>query len=347
MPQRSPSWNLPLDRALVRLRAYRQISGAWSEAVALACSGGVDSTALVIIASEALRRGKVAPFVVFHVDHLSRPESSLEADVVRALCDGCGVPFVALTVAESGPVPGRSTEDLWRERRYRALARAASGLGMGAVVTAHTQDDQVETVLMRMFSGSTPGGMSPEARSDGSHGRLTVLRPLLGVTRRELEEVLKAANIRPIIDPSNADTAYRRNAVRHEVVPALQHVFPGFEEALLRSVELAQTDAHYCDRQAAGVYTRSREIIPGGIRFDRELIRGLHRAIASRVIRLAALDLIVSHETRELTFERIDAVLSATGRRTGALIELPYGVHARVERDAIVMTNITKGEVVD
>lgn len=331
----------------MRLRAYRQVSGAWNEAVALACSGGVDSTALVILASEALKRGKVAPFVVLHVDHLSRPESSLDADVVRALCNRCGVPFVALTVGESGPVAGRSTEDLWRERRYREFAGAASALGLGTVVTAHTRDDQVETTLMRMFSGATPGGMSFEAPSDGSHGRLTVLRPLLGVTRRELEDVLRVANVTPIIDPSNADITYRRNAVRREVVPVLEHVFPGFDDALLRSVDLTQTDARYCDQQAAGVYTRSHEIIPGGIRFDRELIRGLHRAIASRVIRLAALDLIVNREIRELTFERIDAVLAANGGRTGALIELPYGVHARIERDAIVMTNITKGEALD
>jgi tRNA(Ile)-lysidine synthase len=331
----------------VRLRAYRQISGTWNQAVALACSGGIDSTALVIIASEALRRGKVAPFVVFHVDHLSRPESSLDADVVRVLCDWLDVPFVALTVAESGSVPGRSTEDLWRERRYGELARAASALRLDAVVTAHTRDDQVETVLMRMFSGSPPGGMSRVARTDGSHGRLTLIRPLLDVTRRELEEVLEVANVTPIIDSTNTDTTYRRNAVRHKVVPVLRGVFPGFEEAVLRSAELAQTDAQYCDHQAVGVYTCSRKIIPSGISLERELVRGLHRAIASRVIRLAALDLIASNEHRELTFERIDAVLAASSGRTGALIELPYGIHARIERDAIVITSITKGEIVD
>ncbi len=347
MPQPSSSWNLPLDRALVRLRAYRQISGAWNETVALACSGGVDSTALVILASEAFRRGKVAPFVVFHVDHLSRPESSLEANVVRVLCEESGVPFAALTVAETGPVPGRSIEDLWRERRYRELARAASALGLGAVVTAHTRDDQVETVLMRVFSGSSPGGMSTYTHLDGSDGRLNVLRPLLGVTRQDLEEVLTVSAATAIIDPSNADIAYRRNAVRHEVVPAIQRVFPGFEEALLRSIELAKTDALYCDGQAAGAYTRLREIIPGGIRFDRALVRSLHRAIASRVIRWAALDLIANGEHRELTFERIDAVLAAANGRTGSVIELPYGIQAQIERDAIVMTNITKGKAVD
>ena len=331
----------------MRLRAYRQISGAWNTPVALACSGGVDSTALVIIAIEALKRGKVAPFVVFHVDHLTRPESSLEADVVRALCDGDGVPFVALTVAESGLVPGRSTEDLWRERRYRELARAASALGVRSIVTAHTQDDQVETVLMRMFSGSSLGGMSPEVRAGFSHDHLTLLRPFLSVTRRELEEVLRIAAVTPITDPSNADTAYRRNAVRHEVVPAVQRVFPGFEEALLRSVGLAEADARFCDRQAGGVYAHAREIIPGGIRLERELIRGLDRAVASRVIRLAALDLISGDENRELTFERVDAVLAATDGRTGTLIELPYGLHARIERDAIVMINIRKGDAID
>ncbi len=346
MPKQSPSGDLTPDHALVRLAAYRAISGAWSSPVMLACSGGVDSTALLALACEALRRGKVAPFVVAHVDHRTRPESSSESNVVRMLCANHNIPFVALTVSESGLIAGRSSEDVWRERRYDALARAASALGLDRVVTAHTRDDQVETVLMRLFSGSRLRGMSRETPANVDSGELTILRPLLGVARSDLDEVLQVAGLTPLIDPSNVDTAYRRNAVRHKLVPVLADVFPGFESALLRSAELADAAARYCDEQAVGVYAGAREIIRGGIRLDRKLIRGLDPVIASRVIRLAALDLIEG-ESRELTHERVEAVLAAVHGRTGALIELPYGIRVQIERDAITVLNVTKGEAVD
>lgn len=315
--------------------------------MALACSGGVDSTALLVLACEALRRRKVAPFVVLHVDHRTRAESAIEGDAVRELSRHFGVPFVQLTLEGSDSEPGRSLEDFWRERRYRELGRAAHVLGIRTVVTAHTQDDQVETVLMRVFSGSQPGGMTLQTQLAPAGMELTVLRPLLGASRHELDEVLRMARISPIIDPSNLDTTFRRNAVRHELVPALQAVFPGFERALLRSVNLSGSDAEYCDLVAAGRYSLLRRTVPDGIALDRQELRGLHRAISSRVIRLAALDLIGGgEERRELTFERIEAVMRAADGRSGALIELPYDISVFVEHDRVVLTRKMKGVAV-
>lgn len=327
----------------MRLEPYRQVTGAWQLPIALACSGGVDSTALLVLATEALRRSKVAPFVVMHVDHRSRADSGSDADVVRGLCSEFGAPFVALSVSETPPAQGRSREDVWRERRYSALAEACAQLGVRTVVTAHTQDDQVETILMRMLSGSKLSGMRRETRLETPVGAITVLRPLLDVSRSNLDVVLTTAGIAPLHDPSNTDTGYRRNALRHRVVPILSDVFPGFERALVRSSHLGDIDARYVDARAANDYAGIRRVIPCGIALDRDAISAAHPAIASRLVMLAALDVIAASDARELTYERVHAVLDAANGRTGTMIELPYGVLARIERDAITFVVAGKG----
>lgn len=327
----------------MRLEAYRHVTGAWQAPVALACSGGVDSTALLVLASEARWRAKVAPFVVMHVDHHTRPDSGSDAAVVRALCSEFGVPFVALEVSEAPPCQGRSREDVWRQLRYSALAAACARIGVRTVVTAHTQDDQVETILMRMLSGSKLSGMRRETRLETPVGAITVLRPLIDVSRSNLDVVLSTASIVPLHDPSNVDTAYRRNALRHRVVPILRDGFPGFESALLRTSQLADMDAMYVDVRAANVYAGIRRVIPCGIALDRDAIRDADPAIGSRLVMRAALDVINGPDARELTHERVHAVLDAATGRTGATIELPYGVLARVERDEITFVVAGKG----
>jgi tRNA(Ile)-lysidine synthase len=326
---------------LVRTAAYRAISGAWAAPVGIACSGGVDSTALVVLASEARRRGKIAPFVVFHVDHQSRPDSASDAEVVRKLCWLMGAPFVALTVDESGPVRGRSVEDVWRERRYRSLERAAGQLGLPTIITAHTRDDQVETVLMRFLSGSGKLGMRRDVPAGASGLSVGLLRPLIDIPRVELEEVLDIAGVVALQDPSNVDTRFRRNAVRHEVVPMLQTVFPHFDRAVLRAALLQQTDGDYCDLVAGREYDALGKVTTSGeVVLEKPALLALHPAIATRVIRLAARSIILDTDDRELTFDRVFAVLNAAGGRSGAMIQLPYRMRARIERDVIRFTMV-------
>lgn len=313
---------------VVRTGAYRAIARAWSEPAILACSGGVDSSALVVLAREALRSGSVGPCLVVHVDHQSRPESGQEQDAVRRLSESIGLPFIGLTTVESGAVAGESMENVWRQRRYDALAQLAGQLGVENVVTAHTLDDQVETVLMRQFTGSGQLSMAGVT----TWGAVQVIRPLIDTTRGELEAILELANIEPIIDPSNLDVGYRRNAVRHQVVPAVSSAFPGFERALVRSARLREADAAYCDDVASAEYAEHAVREDGNVGIPAGWLAGLHQAISSRVVRMAVLEIAGGGDIRELTHERISAVVEAATQRGGIVIELPYGVRASVQR---------------
>jgi tRNA(Ile)-lysidine synthase len=194
------------------------------ESVLIACSGGPDSTALV----DALAR--LAPprewrLTVAHVDHGLRAGSSAEADVVAALAESRGLAFRALSVTVGA---GSSLQDRARRARHAALRAEASRTGATVIALGHTADDQAETVLMRALAGASPAGLRAMAERDPG-----LVRPLLRVWREATIAYCAALGIVPLDDPSNADPRFLRSRVRHEVIPALEAVFPGARRRLV------------------------------------------------------------------------------------------------------------------
>ena len=194
------------------------------ERVLVACSGGPDSTALL----DALAR--LAPprdwrLSVAHVDHGLREGSAHEADAVGALAERYGASFQALKVTIE---PGASLQDRARQARHAALRDAAAASAASAVALGHTADDQAETVLMRLLSGATPRGLTAIAERTG-----LLARPLLRVWREETHAYCAALRLTTVDDPSNADPRFLRSRVRHELLPALEAVFPGARRRLV------------------------------------------------------------------------------------------------------------------
>jgi tRNA(Ile)-lysidine synthase len=193
------------------------------ESVVVACSGGADSTTLL----DALIR--LAPprgltLVVAHVDHGLRPGSAAEADRVAARAHGAGLAFHALTVSVG---PGSSLQERARRVRHAALAGLAAEVGAGAIALGHTADDQAETVLMRALSGATPRSLAAMRMRDGR-----LRRPLLRVWRSRVDAYCAALDLDVLNDPSNEDPRHLRTRVRHELLPALEAVFPGARRRL-------------------------------------------------------------------------------------------------------------------
>ena len=294
--------------------------------------------ALLLLASEAFRSGRVGSFIACHVDHGSRPDSACDADVIREVCASLGVPFIATQIQHGAKMSGQSVEASWREGRYRALLRECGRLGLQTLVTAHTHDDQVENVLMRLFSGSSRLTIPHTAMRSENSVDVQILRPLLGVTRPELERVVKVAGVTPVEDASNADVSYRRNAIRHSVIPVVEKVYPGFGHALVRSAVIREEDGALCDDLAQVVFFCNAQRGERNLALPRELLIESHQAIASRLVMLAARELIADTDNRELTRERVQSVLKAASGRGGAVIELPYGVRATVVRENIVFS---------
>jgi tRNA(Ile)-lysidine synthase len=202
-------------------------------ALVLAVSGGPDSTALLYL----MARWRMPPeprLVAVTVDHGLRPEARREAAAVKQLCEKLGVEHV--TMRWTGDKPATGIQEAARLARYRLLRSAARRAKAGCVVTAHTLDDQAETVLFRMARGSGLAGLCGMARrvvmpargaghdhrQDGMQDSdaVVLVRPLLGVPKARLIVTLREAGIAFAEDPSNADPRFTRARLRR-LMPAL------------------------------------------------------------------------------------------------------------------------------
>jgi tRNA(Ile)-lysidine synthase len=184
----------------------------------LAVSGGPDSTALMALAARwraSLRRGP--RLVAVTVDHGLRPGTAGEARAVKRLAGRIGVEH--RTVRWLGPKPSTGIQEAARRHRYRLLAAAARRVGARHILTAHTRDDQAETVLFRLARGSGLTGLAGMSRITSCE-HVVLVRPFLGLAKARLLATLKAADIGYVEDPTNADPRFARARLRR-IMPTL------------------------------------------------------------------------------------------------------------------------------
>ena len=194
-----------LLRAFSRLEPYGSIM--------LAVSGGPDSMALMVLARRWLQlTGRnAAAIMVATVDHGLRPESGEEAAFVAA--QACNLGFAHATLAWTGEKPKTGVQAEARRARYDLLISHARVGGAAALVTAHTEDDQAETLMMRLARGSGLDGLAAMAPVSHRNG-LAIVRPLLGFSKARLTAYLRAASVPFLRDPSNENTAFERVRLR-------------------------------------------------------------------------------------------------------------------------------------
>ena len=190
----------------------------------LAVSGGMDSMVLLDAAAETLDHQALT---VATFDHRTGAAARAAADLVarRSLELGLGC------VSGAADSVGHSESD-WRGARWGFLNDVALRLG-ATVVTAHSLDDQIETVIIRALRGAGPRGLA------GLFAQSSIARPLLGTTRAEIAAYADAVGIRYVTDPSNFDRRHLRNRVRLDILPALERDSPGFARSMLKIAEKA------------------------------------------------------------------------------------------------------------
>ena len=285
--------------------------------VLCAVSGGADSMCLLhwlLSRREALAIEVCAA----HFEHGLRGEESLrDMAFVEAICREWGVPCIT----ERGDTPGFAAtkrlgiEEAARLLRYEFLERAARKLGCRCIATAHNADDNAETILLNLARGSGTRGLAgiPPVR-----GR--IIRPLLDVTRAEIETYLRENAVPHVEDGSNAEEVFARNRLRRQVLPLLRELNPELSAAMGRTAELLRQDEDYLRQQAGEFILRNWESdsLPAAA------LAALHPALASRVIRgLCPAGLSLAHVEAALAF--------AGGGSEPGFLDLP-GIRLRRER---------------
>jgi tRNA(Ile)-lysidine synthase len=236
--------------------------------VVVACSGGPDSLALLILAAHA----DLDPVAV-HIDHGLRPESAAEADVVRDAAAQLGVASHCRRIEVA---PGGNLEARARDARYAALEAARVELSATSVLIAHTADDQAETVLLNLLRGSGASGL---AGMPARRGHL--VRPLLGARRADVHAVVAELGIVPVVDASNDDRGHRRNWVRLDALPALS---AGAQRDLVpvlnRQAAVLRAEADLLDELADALLAEA-----GGDQPTARTLIAAHPALARRAVR--------------------------------------------------------------
>ncbi len=236
--------------------------------VVVACSGGPDSLALLILAAEA----GLDPVAV-HVDHGMRPESAAEADVVRDAARRLGVEVHCVRVEVA---PGGNIEARAQGRAVRGARAPRAELHATAVLVAHTADDQAETVLLNLLRGSGASGLAGMPTRRGH-----IVRPLLGARRADVHAVCIASGFVPVVDPSNEDRIHRRNWVRLDALPALSEgARRDLVPVLNRQAEVLRAEADLLDELADALLSEA-----GGDAPSVRALAGAHPALARRAVR--------------------------------------------------------------
>jgi tRNA(Ile)-lysidine synthase len=235
----------------------------------LAVSGGADSLAL-LTAAAAVAPERVG---VASVDHGLRPASADEVKSVGRLAQALRLPFHSVAL---GLAPGPGMEARAREARYAALEEVRVAGGYALIATAHTREDQAETLLMRLARGSALRGAGA-IRAQLGH----IVRPLLGVARADLEAYVAAQGLSPARDPSNVDPSLLRARVRAGVLPALVAAAgPAAVKNLAAFSARAAEDEAFLAEQASRALDRSR--VEGGL--DAVAVRSLPAPLRRRAL---------------------------------------------------------------
>ena len=310
----------------------------FAQPLLIAFSGGPDSSAL-LLACVALRDRSGVSITTAHFNHRLRgAESDRDAEHAIAVCRRYAVECVlgsGDTLARSRQT-GQSLEAAARELRYAFLARAASEAGAQAVATGHTMDDQAETVLLNITRGAGLKGLSAMRSAVdlpiASRGEpLRVVRPMLGLRKRDAVEFCRTSGLTLLLDRSNEDTRFPRNKLRRDVVPDLETINPNVVEAICRLARTARDDFEVIDSVSAEAYRTAVTTGRDRANISKNAVRDLPVQVARRVLMAAYRS--VSGTLEGLESAHIDAMLGVATGRAGASVDLAGGVTMIADRE--------------
>ena len=300
------------------------------DGVLAAVSGGADSVCLLLVL-KALEESLGIHVAAFHLHHgLRGAEADRDERFVRELCERLQVSLHAVRedVAGYAKTHGLSEEEAGRILRYQWLEKTAGEFGCRRIATAHHKDDQTETVLMNLFRGSGLRGLGGIRPVRELSGELTLIRPLLGINRQEIETYLIEEKEAWCEDSTNKELVYARNKVRNELIPWIrEHINDRAEEHILKTAAFAsQADEYFVSQAEKLLGDGFQEQEASFAEIDTALFDSQPDIMKSYLIR--AMIMKVSGNAKDISARHMDAIAALDGPGGGTLVDLPYGLQA-------------------
>lgn len=305
----------------------------------LGVSGGPDSLALLHILYRLYPDGEL---IVAHLNHRLRPPAVSEAKFVRDTAVSLNLPFhqQSVDVAALARREGFSIEEAARLARYDFLAALARQNEMAVIAVGHNADDQAETVLMHLLRGSGLAGlrgMQPLSPAPGAPD-LWLARPLLAISRAEIQAYCAEHQLRPVDDASNRDLTYLRNRVRHRLLPELETYNPQIRERLRHLAAVTTADYALLEGLVDEAWADVRmDQGRGWVRLERAAWKAQPLSLRRALLRRAARQLVPSPV--EIGFRPIEGARRLAEREeSGGEATLPGGVRLRVGYQTLELT---------
>ena len=314
------------ERVFSYIEKYNMIEAG--SQVIVGISGGGDSVCLLFLLSKYQKR---RPFHLLgiHVNHGIRGQEALrDQEYAKKLCERLGVPFTVYTysVPAIAQQEKRSLEEAGRMVRRRAFEEKAASLGKKAVIAlAHHENDNAETVLHNLIRGTKAAGMGGIRPIQEIGEGVAYIRPLLKVTREEIETYLRQQQISWMTDSTNQELEYTRNRIRHRIIPEMEKINPKAVSHIAQVADTFQAIEEYLTGQADMLYREYVEQRENGYWIRKELFleKELMQSYVIRMVLERAAD-----KKQDLTAFHVESILSLGKGRTGASVSLPGGVLA-------------------
>ena len=300
----------------------------------VAVSGGPDSVCLLHVLVK-LKKELGIELYAAHLNHQLRgAESEADAQYVFDLAQSLNVPATIAKRDVAGYQAQKriSLEEAAREVRYNFLAQTAKALGASQVAIGHIRDDHIETILMHLIRGSgTRGlqGLAPHVKWQTADAVITVVRPLLEVSREETASYCQEHNLMPRLDSSNLSLSPLRNRIRLRLLPLLKGYNPRIANALLRTAHIAADDVAFIEEAGDRLWHQVAQRQENTIILDKEPFLTLPPALKRQVLRLSLEKLIGN--LKDIEARHVEAIMNALSKPAGRSLSLPGGLTFTIE----------------
>ena len=329
----------PLEpRVLQFIQEHHLVSP--QQKLVVAVSGGQDSVCLLHI----MLRLQEELDIRLHIAHLNHQlrgaESEADARYVANMAQQLGIP-ATIEQRDVKSYQARrhlSLEEAAREVRYTFLTRVAGSIEASQVAVGHTIDDHIETILLHLIRGTgTRGlrGLQPSSRWQLAEDSITVIRPLLAVSRDDTTSYCQRHQLMPRLDTSNLSLSLLRNRVRLHLLPILQQYNPRITEALLRTARIVTDDLAFLDGEISRLRPEIIQKQGNTIILDRERFDGLSPALKRNLLRASMEELLGS--LKDIEARHVEEVMDVLNKPAGKRLTLPMGLTFSIEYDKYLL----------